>query len=65
MNELDIDKWQIDLAEKKRLLEECQNSKNLISCLECEKLLDCITRDEYIQAVYDSMSKGGTGGFEF
>lgn len=61
----DNDKWQLDLEEKKRLLEECQKSKNLTSCLECEKLLDCVIRDEYIQAVYDSMSKGESGGFEF
>jgi len=31
----------------------------------CEKLLECEVRDDYIKAVYDSMSKGAGGGFEF
>jgi hypothetical protein len=65
MNEIVDEKWQLDLEKKKQLLEECQKSKNLKSCFACEKLLDCIIRDEYIQAVYDSMSRGETGGFEF
>lgn len=65
MNETEEDKWQLDLDNKKQLLEECQKFKNLVSCFDCEKLLECEIRDAYIQAVYDSMSRGETGGFEF
>jgi len=61
----ELDSWELELERKKVLLAECQNSKNLTSCLACEKLFDCDIRDNYVQAVYDSMSKGGTGGFEF
>jgi len=60
-----LDEWKIALNNKKIELEECQKSLHLSSCLKCEKLLDCETRDSYIKAVYDSMSKGQGGGFEF
>ncbi|MDX9813087.1 MAG: hypothetical protein WC144_02295 [Sulfurimonas sp.] len=60
-----MDEFELKLDEMLKKLHECQNSKNLTSCLGCEKLLDCELRDEYIKAVYDSMSKGDTGGFEF
>lgn len=46
-------------------LKACQQEHQFNSCSECEKLLNCPTRQAYIQAVYDSMSKGETGGFEF
>jgi hypothetical protein len=60
-----LDQWQIILEQEKYLLETCQKEKHLRSCMPCEKLLDCTTRDTYIKAVYDSMSKGQGGGFEF
>jgi len=31
----------------------------------CDKLFECALRDEYVKAVYESMSKGQGGGFEF
>jgi len=65
MSEAVLDEWQIILAQKQVLLEKCQKEKNLNSCLKCEKLLECEIRDAYIKAVYDSMSKGKGGGFEF
>lgn len=46
-------------------LQNCQKERGLKSCTNCEQLLDCPTRNAYIQAVYNSMSKGETGGFEF
>ena len=65
MSEQILDEWQILLAQKKTELEQCQLQHQVISCMKCEKLLDCEVRDAYIVAVYDSMSKGKGGGFEF
>ncbi|MEA1954836.1 MAG: hypothetical protein U9O24_10645 [Campylobacterota bacterium] len=60
-----IDEWKIALKEKKIELEACQKKHHLQSCMKCEELLKCTLRDNYIKAVYDSMSKGVGGGFEF
>ena len=65
MSEQSLDEWQIILVQKKSELENCQQEQQVTSCLKCEKLLDCSIRDTYIKAVYDSMSKGKGGGFEF
>jgi hypothetical protein len=65
MSEQVLDEWQIALKQKKRELEACQTEHNITSCMKCEKLLLCEIRDSYIKAVYDSMSKGTGGGFEF
>jgi len=65
MSDQVLDEWQIALKQKKSELEACQSEHQLKSCMCCEKLLDCVVRDSYIQAVYDSMSKGAGGGFEF
>jgi len=60
-----LDEWQIALKQKKSVLEACQSEHQVQSCMGCEKLLECEIRDSYVQAVYDSMSKGSGGGFEF
>ena len=65
MSEQVLDEWQILLTQKQAELEACQREKHVQSCMKCEKLLDCTIRDAYIKAVYDSMSKGKGGGFEF
>ena len=65
MSEQVLDEWQIALTHKKAELEACQRQQQVSSCLKCEKLLECEIRDAYIKAVYDSMSKGKGGGFEF
>ena len=65
MSEEVLDEWKITLKQKKAQLEACQLKHQVRSCLNCEKLLDCEVRDSYIKAVYDSMSKGAGGGFEF
>ena len=65
MSEQILDEWQLALQEKKSALEACQAEQQLTSCMSCEKLLECDIRDDYIKAVYDSMSKGTGGGFEF
>jgi len=65
MSEEVLDEWQIALTQKKAALEACQKEQQLKSCMQCDKLLACEIRDAYIKAVYDSMSKGKGGGFEF
>ena len=59
------DQWQIALDKEIIKLQQCQNSKNLSSCMKCNEILQCQTRDIYIKAVYESMNKGSGGGFEF
>jgi len=65
MSDTVLDEWQIILKQKKVELEVCQKKEGVISCLKCEKVLNCNLRDTYVKAVYDSMSKGKGGGFEF
>jgi len=59
------DKWELALEVEIKVLQQCQESKNLPSCTTCSELLTCTIRQTYIKAVYESMSKGGGGGFEF
>jgi len=60
-----IDEWEILLEDKTKELKECQESKNIKSCLGCDQVNSCELRDSYVKAVYDSMSRGDGGGFEF
>jgi hypothetical protein len=60
-----LDHWQLTLQEKKTQLEACQIEHGFKSCLNCEHLLSCDIRESYVAAVYESMSKGTGGGFEF
>ncbi|WP_104696913.1 MULTISPECIES: hypothetical protein [unclassified Helicobacter] len=60
-----LDSYVLNLDKKLELLQECQKNKGKKSCLECEKVLDCQTREEYVKAVYESMNKGKDGDFEF
>jgi len=46
-------------------LKACQETHAVKSCSVCEHSLGCELRKSYVSAVYDSMSKGETGGFEF
>jgi hypothetical protein len=59
------DKFELHLEEMMLKLQECQRSKSLESCSVCEHFFSCRLRSDYIQSVYNSMSKGETGGFEF
>ena len=65
MSDQILDEWQIALNQRKSELEACQAEYQVKSCMNCEKLLMCEVRDSYVSAVYDSMSKGAGGGFEF
>lgn len=60
-----IDIWEEALENQIKILQDCQSNKNLNSCFDCDSLLDCTTRKNYIKAVYESMNKGTGGGFEF
>ena len=60
-----MDKFEIHLDEMILKLKDCQVQNNLNSCSDCEHYLDCELRNDYIKSVYNSMSKGETGGFEF
>ncbi len=59
------DKFELHLDEMIIKLQKCQSEKSMKSCSNCEHYLTCELRTEYIKAVYNSMSKGDTGGFEF
>lgn len=60
------DKFEQDLHSKKELLQNCQIEKSLNSCYHCQELFSCVLRKNYVDAVYNSMSKGKTeGGFDF
>jgi len=63
--EASLDKWQIELVKIKGELQTCQKTMSVESCSKCKKFTDCELRDAYVKAVYDSMSKGEGGGFEF
>ncbi|MGB5964123.1 MAG: hypothetical protein WBF77_11910 [Sulfurimonadaceae bacterium] len=61
----DINVFEERLDQEILNLKKCQEEKQLKSCSLCEFYIGCETRRAYVQAVYDSMSKGETGGFEF
>jgi len=59
------DEFEQNLDKNKEILMQCQNTKNLNSCYNCEQIFSCATRKNYVDAVYKSMSKGNQGGFDF
>jgi len=59
------DEYQQVLDGKKETLQKCQDEKHIDSCMKCEKTFECEIREDYVKAVYESMSHGETGGFEF
>jgi hypothetical protein len=59
------DLYEVKLDEAKQSLIVCQTSKEVESCLQCPLLIGCPIRTLYVRAVYESMSKGETGGFDF
>jgi len=65
MSIVNKDKFDMHLDEMVIKLQECQKQHNLKSCSKCEQFLSCELRTNYIKSVYNSMSKGETGGFEF
>ncbi|MFT7859594.1 MAG: hypothetical protein ABXS93_01530 [Sulfurimonas sp.] len=65
MDNQEKDKFEIYLEEMIAKLQVCQKEHNVESCSKCEHYIGCEVRKEYVNAVYNSMSKGDTGGFEF
>ncbi len=59
------DKFELHLDEMMKKLQICQDEKNLTTCSKCESYFSCELRTDYVKSVYNSMSKGDTGGFEF
>lgn len=60
-----MDKFEIHLDEMIIKIQKCQEQKALKSCSNCEHYFTCELRTDYVKSVYNSMSKGETGGFEF
>ncbi len=65
MNKEEPNKYSKALEEETLKIKACQKSKNINSCLKCEKIIGCKARNNYVKAVYNSMNKGQSGGFEF
>ena len=65
MHNKEKDKFELYLDEMLIKLQSCQKDRAVQSCSKCEQFFGCELRDEYVKAVYNSMSKGDTGGFEF
>ncbi len=59
------DLYQQKLDDAMKTLQECQVSKQLESCYACSESIGCEIRSLYVRSVYESMSKGETGGFDF
>jgi len=60
-----FDSFEAKLKEKTKELKSCQEEKNYTSCMNCDSFISCPTRRTYVLAVYESMNKGKSGGFEF
>ncbi len=61
----DNSEYEIRLDDALKILQECQQEHGIDSCYVCEKCIGCEIRTKYIRSVYESMSKGETGGFDF
>ncbi len=61
----DNSEYEKRLDDALKILQECQQEHGIDSCYVCEKCIGCETRTKYIRSVYESMSKGETGGFDF
>jgi hypothetical protein len=46
-------------------LTACQSDHKVESCSKCDHYIGCEIRKQYVLSVYESMSKGEIGGFEF
>ncbi len=65
MSTQSTDEFEIRLDNTLKAVQSCQQEKSVTSCSQCDQFIGCPIRRDYVQAVYDSMSKGETGGFEF
>ncbi|MDR2789458.1 MAG: hypothetical protein LBB59_00545 [Campylobacteraceae bacterium] len=58
-------KYELNLQQRSEILLACQKERGVESCFACEKIFECETRKKYVKSVYESMSQGEGGGFEF
>jgi len=65
MSEQVLDEWKIALVQKKSALEAHMKEQGIKSEMNCKDFPNCPVQEAYVKAVYDSMSKGAGGGFEF
>ena len=64
--EKDTTKFDLELYDALNLLNECQiNNQKKLSCIGCVNFFVCNKRKDYVNKVYNSMSKGMSGNFEF
>ena len=63
--EKEFDEYEKALEEQLSILKKKKKDKSIDSCMKCQELIECKIREEYVKAVYMSMNKGVTGGFEF
>ena len=63
--EVELDEYEVALKGKLEELTACQKQKNFKSCRQCSEFFECELRKVYVDTVFNSMSKGETGGFEF
>ncbi len=59
------DIFEVRLQEATDTLRSCQQERALESCYACSECVGCEIRAKYVRTVYESMSKGETGGFDF
>lgn len=57
--------YEAKLREQMQNVQECQQERSLNSCYTCTESIGCEIRTRYVRSVYESMSKGETGGFDF
>jgi len=60
-----MDEYKKKLKIEVKNLKECQQKEGVSSCFKCDKMFKCELRLTYVRSVYESMSKGKVGGFEF
>lgn len=60
-----FDSFELKLEEKLKELKSCQEENRYTSCMSCDSFFNCELRKSYVLAVYESMNKGQSGGFEF
>lgn len=59
------DSYELELDKNLEILKSCQEKLEITSCFNCQNLFSCEIRKNYVDAVYNSMSKGDSGGFDF
>lgn len=59
------DIFETKLDDAMGILQECQKRHEIESCYACSECIGCEIRTKYVRSVYESMSKGETGGFDF